>query len=81
LVLHPLAPEELARLAAKAGGVEALLSRKSPKYKEYAGRVTVPDDWLVFMAEEPRLIRRPILERDTDVLIGFDPDEWQRRLL
>lgn len=78
LILDPLTVEEIRRLADRAGGVERLLSKKSPKYKEYEGRVTGPDDWIRFMAEEPRLLKRPILVNGGQVLVGFDPTAWSQ---
>ncbi len=80
LILDPLSVEELTALAREAGGVEALLSKKSPKYKEYQGRVSKPDDWIPLMAQEPRLIRRPILAVEGRLLIGFDPQAWHEAL-
>lgn len=80
LILEPLSVGELTELVRQAGGVEALLSKKSPKYKEYQDRVSKPDDWILFMAEEPRLIRRPILEVKGRLLIGFDQQAWQDAL-
>jgi arsenate reductase-like glutaredoxin family protein len=80
LILEPLSVQEITELAREAGSVEALLSKKSPKYKEYQDRVAKPDDWIPFMAEEPRLIRRPMLAVPGRLLIGFDQKVWQEAL-
>ncbi|WP_243239391.1 arsenate reductase family protein [Sulfobacillus harzensis] len=71
-----MSTDEIRFLAELAGGVELLLSKKSPKYKEYRDRAASPEDWIAFMAEEPRLIKRPILVEGGQILIGFDQDAW-----
>ncbi len=80
LILDPLTIEEIKELAALAGGIEPLLSKKSPKYKEYQERVAAPEDWLPLMAEEPRLLKRPIVVRDGQIYIGFDQKAWSEIL-
>ncbi len=81
LIRDPLTEAEIAMLAERAGGVLALVSRRSPQYPAYAARVESPSDWVRWMAVEPRLIRRPIWEAPTgQVLVGFDPDRWARAL-
>ena len=80
LILEPLTVDEIKALVSEAGSVDALLSKKSPKYKEHQERVSKPDDWIALMAEEPRLIRRPILAVNGRLLIGFDPAAWQDAL-
>jgi arsenate reductase-like glutaredoxin family protein len=69
-VKDPLSYAELAALAEEVGGVERLLSTRSPAYRKLQG--TPPGDWLAVMADEPRLIRRPILITDRGVAVGFD---------
>ena len=77
LILNPLSEPEIRHLAGLAGGVERILSTKSPKYAQYKDRVTNPDDWIAFMVEEPRLLKRPIVNRDGTVYVGFDAKAWQ----
>lgn len=81
LIADPLTVEELGRLVDLAGGVQAILSKKSPAYKKYKDQVTGDADWLKLMAEEPRLIRRPLIERDGKLYIGFDPAVWEELTL
>jgi arsenate reductase-like glutaredoxin family protein len=80
LILAPMNVDEIRRLAAAAGGVEKLLSTKSPKHAQYKDRISGPEDWVTFMAEEPRLIKRPLIERDGVVYIGFDSKAWEALL-
>lgn len=81
LILDPLSVDEIRRLAVLAGGVDKILSIKSPKYALYRDRALTPDDWLTFMAEEPRLIKRPLVESNGVLYIGFDATAWESLLL
>lgn len=76
LIKTPLTLEEIQQLAEAAGGVDALLSKRSPAYKKYRDQVQSPDQWLQFMTEEPRLIRRPIVQTGNRLFVGFNPQEW-----
>lgn len=80
LILNPLSVDEIRELAALAGGITPILSKKSPKYKIYQTEVQKPEDWLPLMAEEPRLLKRPLVRVGQKLYIGFDPDEWQALL-
>jgi arsenate reductase-like glutaredoxin family protein len=74
-VRNPLSRAELEELAALAGGVDQLLSLRSPAYRARQG-VSL-SDWLQEMIEEPRLIRRPILVTPGGTAVGFDPERWR----
>lgn len=76
LILDPLTVSEIEELVVLAGGVDSLLSKKSPKYKEYQDQVHEPKDWIPLMAQEPRLLKRPLLRDRERLLIGFDLDTW-----
>lgn len=80
LILEPLSADEVSALAAEAGGVGALLSKKSPAYKRHQPLVQTEQDWIQAMAQEPRLIRRPVWQIGRRWLIGFQPDVWQAAL-
>lgn len=43
-----------------------------------AGQEHSDEEWLRLMAEEPRLIRRPILRTDRGVWVGFTPEAWEQ---
>ncbi len=34
------------------------------------------DDWVVRMAEEPRLLKRPMLMEGQALVVGFDSEAW-----
>ncbi len=80
LILNPLTVEEIQTLARQAGGIDQLVSTKSPKYKAMTSNGVVSHDWPPLMAAEPRLIKRPLLVIDGQVLVGFDERAWRAAL-
>lgn len=76
LIESPLSESEVKALAEEVGGIQRLLSTKSPKYRELKGTVTSDADWIAEMAREPRLVRRPLWRTRQGILVGFDPDAW-----
>ncbi len=74
--------EEIAGLAALAGGVKAISSWKSPSARPLGlDQASVSDDRLLdLMAHEPRLIRRPIVLIADRPVVGGDPKELERLL-
>ena len=59
-----------------------LLSTRSPEYKARGlnHRTYGEAELLRLMETEPRLLRRPILHYGDELLIGFDPAQWDRVL-
>ncbi len=76
LIRQPLTDEEIRRLAGLAAGIRQILSTKSPKYGQYRDRVHSDDEWVHWMSREPRLIKRPLLEHQGKLAVGFNPDQW-----
>jgi arsenate reductase-like glutaredoxin family protein len=80
----PLTVEELRGLAEQVGGVEVLVSRRSPQYRARAQALAEaePEAWLAALAEEPRMVRRPIWRASPDKpwRVGFDPKVWEADL-
>lgn len=72
---EPLSAGESARLATLAGGAAALFSWKSPSARLLAlDPATIgPDSLLALMAQEPRLVRRPLVTRADGIAVGSDP--------
>lgn len=70
---HPLDERELRALAAQKPLAE-LFSHRSPSVKALglADRQLSEEEMLRYMLEEPRLIRRPLLRKDDEVVVGFD---------
>ncbi|MDM7457426.1 MAG: ArsC family reductase [Tepidimonas sp.] len=64
-------------------GWEALLNRRGTTWRQLddATRAGVTDVTTAraLMLAKPSVIRRPVVEWDDAVTVGFDPDDWQRR--
>ncbi len=80
MIRRPLGRLEVEDMVTRVGGLDNILSTRSPAYKKRAGSVGTDDGWLQAMVEEPRLMRRPILVTERGVAVGFNPDTWSRLL-
>ncbi len=71
---HPTRAELTALAARLPGGAQALLSRRSRRFRELGleGREFTEDGLLDLLAREPRLLRRPIIFDGQRVIVGFD---------
>ena len=69
----PLSKAELSDLAKTAGGAAELFSWKSPTARkmELKQGALSEDRMLDLMAENPQLIRRPVILKDGRVQLGF----------
>ena len=79
-------PSKLATWSEQVGW-EALLNRRGTTFRRLdpAAREGLDEGKaLLLMAEQPSLIRRPVLELDagrgSGLLVGFDVEEWEREL-
>lgn len=73
--------EELETVLARAGmkPSELVSTRSAPYRKENLGEANLTEDeWLERMLAEPRLVRRPILITDDEVVVGFDRERFER---
>ena len=57
--------------------LEEFLSRRSPIFKQRPLPRTKREA-IELMLEHPNLIRRPILVRGSEVIFGFDKDEYRK---
>lgn len=80
LIRDPLSADEVKDLVRRAGGLEAVLATRSPAYRARASAIADEPGWLQAMVDEPRLIRRPILETDRGMAVGFSEANWLRLL-
>jgi len=73
-----LSPGELRSVAAKVGGVEALIDREGKRYVEKGLKYSAPTGARVeaLLLEDPMLLKTPIVRRGTDATIGYAPDTW-----
>ena len=71
-------PGELRRFAQKFG-IEALLDRDSPRFAELGLRsARLSDDrWIEKLAEEPLLLRVPLVRQQQRLTVGLAEDEWR----
>ena len=59
------------------------LNTRNELYRERAMKENPPtrSEAIRLMAENPNLIRRPLLAADGEVILGFDEDEYRRASL
>jgi arsenate reductase-like glutaredoxin family protein len=71
------APGELRRFAERFG-VDALIDRDGKRYAEkgLASARLSNDRWLERLAEDPLLLRTPLVRWKQKLTIGFEPDAW-----
>ena len=74
-----------AKLAAwsDAAGWEALLNRRGTTFRALpdADKVDIdPAKAIRLMQASPSLIKRPVVEHDRGLLVGFDAEKWARAL-
>lgn len=76
-----LTEEELRSIAALAS-VDEMFSWASPSARQYRERrgQLADDELISLMADEPRLIRRPILILDGDAIFGFRVADYEAAL-
>lgn len=77
LATEPPTRELLSRLIDEHG-VEAVMSTRSPAYKERgldASRLS-KSEAIALMGEEPNLIRRPIVLKGKKAVLGYAPAEY-----
>lgn len=74
----PLSVAELDKLIGKRDYRE-FLNPRNELYRERKMKDKPPSrpEALKLMAENPNLIRRPILVADGEIALGFDPEEWK----
>ena len=74
---NPMSADELDALIGKRNYVEFLNSRND-LYRERKMKEKPPlrEQALKLMAGEPNLMRRPILVKGNEILLGFDEEEW-----
>jgi len=75
-----LSPGELKSVAAKVGGVEALIDRESKRYIDKGLKYSAPTGPRIeaLLIEEPLLLKTPIVRRGADATLGFAPETWEK---
>lgn len=75
-------PARLRGWVAKVGW-EPLVNRAGTTFRklpEAERAIADADAAVALMAAHPSLIKRPVVEHDGGLLVGFKPDEWQAAL-
>jgi arsenate reductase-like glutaredoxin family protein len=73
-----LSPGELRAVAARVGGMEALIDRDGKRYTEKGLAHAAPTGPRIeqLLLEDPRLLRTPIVRSNAGCTIGYQPDVW-----
>ena len=77
------APEAKLRAWADRLGWEALLNRAGTTFRKLPDAEKSdldPERAIQLMLAHPSMIRRPVLERDDTLLVGFKPEAWAAAL-
>jgi Spx/MgsR family transcriptional regulator len=61
-------------------GLDAVLSRRSPTYKEMnlGARTLSKSEAIDLMLKDPNLMRRPLVLTKGKAILGYAPDEYDR---
>lgn len=73
-----LSPGELNAVAARVGGMEALIDRDSPRYRDRGLLHAAPTGPRIaqLLQDDPLLLRTPIVRAGKQASIGFQPAQW-----
>jgi arsenate reductase len=81
IIKRALTAHELRQLLSEIGKRPFdVISKRSTSYRDLglASRPVSDDELIQLMAEHPRLLLRPILIADDEIVIGFDRAEYDR---
>ena len=75
-----LSPGELKSVAARVGGMEALIDSEGKRYVDKGLKYSAPTGPRIeaLLLEDPLLLRTPIVRHGKDATLGFCPDAWER---
>jgi arsenate reductase len=78
-----LSPGELRAVAARVGGIEALIDREGKPYVNQGLKHSAPTGPRIeqLLLEDPLLLRTPIVRSDAGCTIGYQPDVWGKWLV
>ena len=74
-----MSPGELRSVAARVGGVEALIDRDGKRYVDKGLKYAAPTGPRIeqILIADPLLLRTPIVRDGSRATVGFAPDVWQ----
>src|SRR3954470_9929537 len=73
-----LSPGELRNVAARVGGVEALIDREGKRYVDKGLKYAAPTGPRIekMLIEDPLLLRTPIVRAPEGATVGYAPEVW-----
>lgn len=73
-----MSPGELRSVAARVGGVEALIDREGKRYVDKGLKYSAPTGPRIeaMLVEDPLLLRTPVVRYGKEATVGFAPDVW-----
>ena len=74
-----MSPGELRNVAARVGGMEALIDREGKRYVDKGLKYAAPTGPRIeqMLAADPLLLRTPIVRSGNRATVGYTPDVWQ----
>lgn len=74
-----MSPGELRSVAARVGGIEALIDREGKRYVDKGLKYAAPTGPRIeqILVDDPLLLRTPIVRDGGRATVGFVPDVWQ----
>ena len=79
LAQKAMSPGELRNVAARVGGMEALIDREGKRYVEKGLKYAAPTGPRIeqMLIADPLLLRVPIVRSGNRATVGYQPDVWQ----
>jgi arsenate reductase (glutaredoxin) len=73
-----MSPGELRSVAARAGGMEALIDRDGKRYVDKGLKYAAPTGPRIekILLDDPLLLRTPIVRNGSQATVGYQPDVW-----
>ncbi len=74
-----MAAGELRNIAARVGGIEALIDREGKRYLERGLKYAAPTGPRIeqMLADDPLLLRTPIVRSEGRATVGYAPEVWK----
>ena len=82
LAQKAMSPGELKTVAARVGGMEALIDRDGKRYVDKGLKYAAPTGPRIeaILLADPLLLRTPIVRSASGATVGFQPDVWTQWL-
>jgi arsenate reductase-like glutaredoxin family protein len=74
-----MSPGELRNVAARVGGMEALIDRDGKRYVDRGLKYAAPTGPRIeqILVDDPLLLRTPIVRNGAQATLGYQPDVWE----